>query len=153
MRALLQRVSKARVTVDDKLVSEIKYGLLVFICAMAGDNKLYAQKMASKISKIRIFNDEDGRMNKSIVDIDGEALIVSQFTLAADISRGNRPGFSEAAAPDNAEKLYDFFTEEVKSYGIVCKKGVFGGEMKVDLINDGPATIWIDNGNPNGVDT
>ena len=101
--------------------------------------------MASKISKIRIFNDENGKMNKSIKDINGEALVVSQFTLAADTSRGNRPGFSYAAHPEKGEKLYDFFANKLQEMDIKTKKGVFGGNMKVSIINDGPTTIWIDN--------
>ena len=101
--------------------------------------------MAAKISKIRIFSDENGKMNKSIVDIGGEALIVSQFTLAADTTRGNRPGFSSAASPDKGEELYEYFIKELSKYGIDCKKGIFGGDMKVSLVNDGPTTIWLDN--------
>ena len=145
MRALIQRVSQASVTVNKNLVSEIKYGFLIFICAMAEDDELDAERMASKISKIRVFNDENGKMNKSILDIEGEALIISQFTLAADTSRGNRPGFSSAAPPDKGESLYEYFINEFQKYGIRCKKGVFGGDMKVSLLNDGPITIWIDN--------
>ena len=144
MRALIQRVSQASVTVDGSLVSEIKYGLLILICAMNQDNELDAERMASKISKIRIFNDEMGKMNKSILDIGGEALIVSQFTLAADTTRGNRPGFSSAAQPDKGKKLYESFTSQFRGYGIKCKMGVFGADMKVSLLNDGPTTVWFD---------
>ncbi|MEE2774996.1 MAG: D-aminoacyl-tRNA deacylase [Pseudomonadota bacterium] len=145
MRALIQRVSKASVSIDGNLISEIKYGLLIFICAMADDVELDAEKMASKISKIRIFNDKDGKMNKSLIDIGGEALIVSQFTLAADTSRGNRPGFSTAAAPEAGKKLYKHFIGEFKNLGITTKEGQFGGDMKVSILNDGPITVWIDN--------
>jgi len=101
--------------------------------------------MAAKISKIRIFSDENGKMNRSILDIGGEALIVSQFTLAADTTRGNRPGFSSAAPPDKGEELYEYFIKELNKYHIDCKKGVFGGDMKISLVNDGPTTIWLDN--------
>lgn len=145
MRALIQRVSQASVTIDNEVISEIKHGLLVFICAMSEDTELHAEKMALKISKIRIFNDENGKMNKSILDIGGEAIVVSQFTLSADTTRGNRPGFSSAAIPEKGEILYDFFAKELQKYGMTVKKGVFGADMKVSLLNDGPTTIWIDN--------
>ena len=145
MRALIQRVSKASVAISDNLVSEINQGLLILVCAMADDSDLNVEHMAAKISKIRIFIDENGKMNKSIVDIGGEALIVSQFTLAADTTRGNRPGFSSAAPPDKGEELYEYFIKELNKYDIDCKKGVFGGDMKISLVNDGPTTIWLDN--------
>ena len=145
MRALIQRVSKASVNINEELISEIKQGILILVCAMSEDKESDAEKMASKISKIRIFNDENGKMNKSIIDIAGEALVVSQFTLAADTSRGNRPGFSYAAHPEKGEKLYEFFTSKLEEIGINCQKGVFGGDMKVSLVNDGPTTIWLDN--------
>ena len=145
MRALIQRVSQANVKIDEKIISEIKQGLLVLVCAMADDTEIEAEQMASKISKIRIFNDENGKMNKSIKDINGEALVVSQFTLAADTSRGNRPGFSYAAHPEKGEKLYEYFTKCLQEMDINCKMGVFGGDMMVSLINDGPTTIWLDN--------
>ena len=145
MRALIQRVSQANVKIDEKIISEIKQGLLVLVCAMADDTEIEAEQMASKISKIRIFNDENGKMNKSIKDINGEALVVSQFTLAADTSRGNRPGFSYAAHPEKGEKLYEYFTKKLQETDINCKMGVFGGDMMVSLINDGPTTVWLDN--------
>ena len=145
MRALIQRVSQADVKIGGKTISEIKQGLLILVCAMADDNEIKAEQMASKISKIRIFNDENGKMNKSIKDIEGEALVVSQFTLAADTSRGNRPGFSYAAHPEKGEKLYEYFTTKLQDMDINCKMGVFGGNMEVSLINDGPTTIWLDN--------
>ena len=145
MRALIQRVSQANVKIDEKIISEIKQGLLVLVCAMADDTEIEAEQMASKISKIRIFNDENGKMNKSIKDIEGEALVVSQFTLAADTSRGNRPGFSYAAHPEKGEKLYEYFTTKLQDMDIKCKMGVFGGDMEVSLINNGPTTIWLDN--------
>ena len=145
MRALIQRVSQANVKIDEKIISEIKQGLLVLVCAMADDTEIEAEQMASKISKIRIFNDENGKMNKSIKDINGEVLVVSQFTLAADTSRGNRPGFSYAAHPEKGEKLYEYFTTKLQDMDINCKMGVFGGDMEVSLINDGPTTIWLDN--------
>ena len=145
MRALIQRVTQASVSINNNIISEIKQGLLILICAMSDDNEADAEKMASKITKIRIFNDEEGKLNKSITDINGEALVVSQFTLAADTSRGNRPGFSYAAHPEKGEKLYEYFTQQLQNQKIICKKGVFGGDMKVSLVNDGPITIWLDN--------
>tara|TARA_A100001011_G_scaffold255672_1_gene263937 strand:+ start:430 stop:888 length:459 start_codon:yes stop_codon:yes gene_type:complete len=145
MRALIQRVSKASVSIGDNLVSEINQGLLILVCAMTDDNDLNVERMAAKISKIRIFSDENGKMNKSILDIGGEALIVSQFTLAADTTRGNRPGFSSAAPPDKGEELYEYFIKELNKYDIDCKMGVFGGDMEISLVNDGPTTIWLDN--------
>ncbi len=144
MRALIQRVSQASVAVGESLVSEISCGFLIFLCAMQDDTELDAEKMATKIAKLRVFNDENSKMNKSIIDIAGEALIVSQFTLAADTTRGNRPGFSSAAPPDRGEKLYEYFVKEFQKHGIGCKKGVFGGDMNVSLVNSGPTTIWID---------
>ena len=145
MRALIQRVTQANVKIDGQTISEISQGLLIFVCAMVEDNEIDAEQMASKISKIRIFNDDNGKMNKSILDIDGEALVVSQFTLAADTSRGNRPGFSYAAHPEKGEKLYNFFANKLQEMNIKTKKGVFGGNMEVSIVNDGPTTIWIDN--------
>ena len=145
MRALIQRVTQANVKIDGQTISEISQGLLIFVCAMVEDNEIDAEQMASKISKIRIFNDDNGKMNKSILDIEGEALVVSQFTLAADTSRGNRPGFSYAAHPEKGEKLYNFFANKLQEMDIKTRKGVFGGNMEVSIVNDGPTTIWIDN--------
>ena len=145
MRALIQRVTQANVKIDGQTISEISQGLLIFVCAMVDDNEIDAEQMASKISKIRIFNDDNGKMNKSILDIEGEALVVSQFTLAADTSRGNRPGFSYAAHPKKGEKLYNFFANKLQEMDIKTRKGVFGGNMEVSIVNDGPTTIWIDN--------
>ena len=145
MRTLIQRVSEASVTIDNKSVSKIKHGLLILVCAMATDTEMHAEKMALKIAKIRIFNDTNMKMNKSILDINGEALIVSQFTLAADTTRGNRPGFSTAATSSQGEKLYEHFISSLKNHSIPCKKGVFGEFMSIQLVNDGPTTVWIDN--------
>ena len=145
MRALIQRVNNASVEIDKKIISEIENGLLVFICAMSGDKDQDSEKMALKIAKMRIFSDENGKINKSILDIDSaEILVVSQFTLSADTSRGNRPGFSSAATPEIGEGLYEKFVIDLQKLGIKCKKGVFGGDMQVSLTNDGPTTIWID---------
>lgn len=144
MRALLQRVSAARVEVNNTTIGEIGPGLLVLICAMPGDTDETSAKLAAKISKLRIFKDADGRMNRSIVDGNGAALVVSQFTLAADTSRGNRPGFSGACAPAEAERLYERFAADLAALGIPVATGRFGADMAVSLTNDGPVTIWLD---------
>ncbi|MGJ8604631.1 MAG: D-aminoacyl-tRNA deacylase [Marivita sp.] len=144
MRALIQRVSEASVTVDGEVLSEINAGLLILICAMQGDTEAQADKLAAKIAKLRIFKDDEGRMNRSLRDIEGSALVVSQFTLAADTSRGNRPGFSTAASPEDGNRLYEYFASQVTAQGIAVAKGRFGADMKVRLLNDGPVTIWID---------
>ena len=144
MRALIQRVTEARVEIDGATVGEIGPGLLILICAMQGDSEAQADAMAAKIAKLRIFRDEAGKMNRSILDIGGAALVVSQFTLAADTSRGNRPGFSQAAPPDLGERLYDHFAGAVAALGIPVATGRFGADMAVSLVNDGPVTIWIE---------
>ncbi|NDW01615.1 D-aminoacyl-tRNA deacylase [Salipiger sp. PrR002] len=144
MRALIQRVSEASVTVEGAVIGEIGPGLLILICAMQGDTKAQADKLAAKIAKLRIFRDEEGRMNRSVRDTGGAALVVSQFTLAADTRSGNRPGFSSAASPDEGERLYEYFAGRIAAEGIATATGRFGADMKVALINDGPVTIWID---------
>jgi D-tyrosyl-tRNA(Tyr) deacylase len=143
VRAVLQRVSRASVTVDGKVTGEIGAGLLILVCAMEGDTDAKADQLATKIAKLRIFKDDQGKMNLSIRDIGGSALIVSQFTLAADL-RGNRPGFSTAAKPDEGKRLYDYFTQKVQAEGIPTSNGIFGADMDVSLNNDGPVTIWMD---------
>ena len=144
MRALIQRVAEASVSVNGDTVGQIGQGLLILICAMDGDTDAAAGKLATKISKLRIFKDEAGKMNRSILDVDGSALVVSQFTLSADTRRGNRPGFSRAAPPDEGERLYECFATQLADCGIAIEKGKFGGDMKVALINDGPVTLWLD---------
>lgn len=144
MRALLQRVSEASVKVDGEVIGEIGQGLLILICAMEGDEEAKSAQLAAKISKLRIFKDEEGKMNRSIMDIGGSALVVSQFTLAADTSRGNRPGFSQAARPEDGERLYEIFKKDVAALGIPTACGKFGADMEVSLVNDGPVTIWMD---------
>lgn len=143
MRAVLQRVSRASVTVDGSVTGEIGQGLLILICAMEGDTDAKADQIAAKIAKLRIFKDDQGKMNLSIRDIGGAALIVSQFTLAADL-RGNRPGFSTAAKPDEGRRLYELFTRAMQSEGIPTANGIFGADMDVSLNNDGPVTIWME---------
>ncbi len=144
MRALVQRVSEAAVRVDGEVLGEIGPGLMILVCGMAGDTPAQAEALAAKIAKLRIFRDENGKMNRSLLDTDGSALVVSQFTLAADISRGNRPGFSTAAAPAEGEALYERFAEALRSSGVTVAQGEFGADMKVSLVNDGPVTIWLD---------
>ena len=144
MRALLQRVTEARVSVSGAVIGEIGPGLMILACAMQGDTEAQSEKLSQKIAKLRIFPDEDGRMNRSILDIRGSALIVSQFTLAADTSRGNRPGFSTAAAPADGQRLYEYFAAQVQAQGVPVATGRFGADMKVSLVNDGPITIWMD---------
>ncbi|RFP90286.1 D-tyrosyl-tRNA(Tyr) deacylase [Rhodobacteraceae bacterium 63075] len=144
MRALLQRVKEAAVDVGEERMGACGPGLLVLVCAMQGDGEAEADKLAAKISKLRIFKDDAGRMNRSITDIGGAALVVSQFTLAADTSRGNRPGFSAAAPPEDGERLYEYFAEALRGLGIPVETGRFGADMQVSLVNDGPVTIWVE---------
>ncbi|NDW53068.1 D-aminoacyl-tRNA deacylase [Aliiroseovarius sp. PrR006] len=144
MRALIQRVSEAAVRVDGEVIGEIGPGLLVLVCAMEGDAEANADTLAAKISKLRIFKDDADKMNRSLLDTGGTALVVSQFTLAADTSRGNRPGFSTAARPDEGERLYEYFADQLRGHGIEVAQGRFGADMKVSLVNDGPVTIWME---------
>ncbi|MEM9715036.1 MAG: D-aminoacyl-tRNA deacylase [Pseudomonadota bacterium] len=150
MRALIQRVAEARVDIAGETVGTIDQGLLILVCAMAedvdADAAAISQKLAAKISKLRIFKDDEGRMNRSVLDIGGSALIVSQFTLAADTSRGNRPGFSQAAPPDKGQEIYQMFCADMAALDIQVQTGEFGADMQVHLVNDGPVTIWIDTG-------
>lgn len=147
MRAVLQRVNEASVEVDDEIVGKIGSGFLILVCAMAGDEDSSADQLVNKISKLRVFEDENGKMNHSLLDVGGSALVVSQFTLAADTSRGNRPGFSYAAKPEDGKQLYEYFTVQLQAAGIPLATGSFGANMKVHLINDGPATFWLDTEN------
>lgn len=143
MRALVQRVAEAAVHVDGTTVGQCGAGLLILVCAMREDGEAEAQKLATKISKLRIFKDSAGKMNLSVRDIGGSALVVSQFTLAAD-TKGNRPGFSTAADPDTGKALYECFVRHLADAGVPTETGVFGADMKVSLVNDGPVTIWLD---------
>ena len=144
MRALIQRVSQARVDVDGQTIGQIDQGLLILVCAMQGDGPEQADQLAAKISKLRIFRDDAGKMNRSLVDAGGAALVVSQFTLAADTSRGNRPGFSAAAPPAEGEALYEHFAQAMRDLGVAVETGQFGADMAVSLTNDGPVTIWME---------
>lgn len=144
MRALVQRVSEARVSVESAVLGEIGPGVLVLICAMQGDGEAEADRLAAKIAKLRIFKDDEGRMNRSLRDISGAALVVSQFTLAADTSRGNRPGFSAAAPTEEGRRLYEYFAGRLQVEGVPVATGRFGADMQVSLVNDGPVTIWME---------
>lgn len=143
MRALVQRVSEASVSIDGVVVGAVGPGLLVLVCAMQGDGTAQSERLARKVANLRIFRDAEGRMNRSLLDTGGGALIVSQFTLAAE-TRGNRPGFSTAAVPAEGERLYEHFCAEVAGHGPVVARGRFGADMRVALVNDGPVTIWLD---------
>ena len=143
MRAILQRVTRAQVSVDATVVGRTGPGLMILICAMQGDTGAEAARLAAKIAKMRIFKDDQGKMNLSVRDIGGTALVISQFTLAADL-RGNRPGFSTAAAPDEGKRLYEAFAAALAAEGVPNETGIFGADMAVELVNDGPVTIWID---------
>lgn len=144
MRALIQRVAEASVEVEGAIIGRTGPGLLVLVCAMAGDDEAAADKLALRVAKLRIFRDDQDRMNRSLLDTGGGALVVSQFTLAADTRTGNRPGFSSAAAPEDGRRLYERFAESLAAQGIAVQTGSFGADMKVRLVNDGPVTIWLD---------
>jgi D-tyrosyl-tRNA(Tyr) deacylase len=141
MKAVLQRVSEARVVVDDQVVGEIAQGLMVLLCAEKGDTEAVGQKLLDKILKLRIFYDEAGKMNRSVTDVQGGLLLVSQFTLAADTSSGTRPSFTSAAPADEGRRLYDAFVAQAQVAHPKVQTGVFGADMKVHLVNDGPVTI------------
>ena len=146
MKAVLQRVAEARVVVADETVGRIGRGLLVLVCAECGDSEAQADKLLAKILKLRIFSDEAGKMNRSLQDLDGQGacgglLIVSQFTLAADVSGGNRPSFTGAAAPDEGQRLYDYFVAQARMAHLQVQTGRFAADIQVHLVNDGQVTI------------
>ena len=144
MKAVIQRVLEANLKVDGKLISEIKKGYVIFLGVYKGDTKENADYFIKKIPPLRICEDENGKINKSIIDTNGEILLVSQFTLCADTSHGNRPSFIEAESPDKANELYEYVCTEIAKTGITVKKGVFGADMKISQINDGPFTIILE---------
>ncbi len=145
MKAVVQRVSSSNVKVDGEIIGKIGAGYNVLLGVGSDDNEKHADILAAKIAKLRVFEDEAGKMNKSVLDIDGGVLVISQFTLCADIKKGNRPSFTTAAPPDMAEKLYEYFIEQLKLNGIKSvEHGSFGADMKVDIQNDGPVTILMD---------
>ncbi len=144
MKALIQRVKRASVTIEDKLFSQIGAGLLIFLGVGNADTKENADKLAEKLLNLRIFEDENGKMNKSVRDIKGEILSVSQFTLCGNCSKGTRPSFDEAMAPNNAKELYEYFNTSLMKSDLVVQTGVFGAMMDVELINDGPVTFMVE---------
>lgn len=144
MRVLLQRVSRASVTVDEKVVGEIGGGLLILLGIGHGDSEAQIKTLTEKIVHLRIFEDDAGKMNRSLLDIGGEALVVSQFTLYADMRRGRRPGFTDAAPPTIAEPLVEHFKDAIAAYRLKVAGGIFGAYMQVELLNDGPVTLWLD---------
>ena len=144
MKLVVQRVKNAQVKVDDKIVGEIKQGFLVLLGVTHSDTKKQADYLVKKLCKLRVFKDENDKMNLGLKDINGELLIVSQFTLYADCSRGNRPSFINAAKPEQAEELYEYFCEQCEQNNIKVAKGIFGADMKVSLLNDGPVTIIME---------
>lgn len=144
MKALIQRVLHASVTVNEKITGQINQGLLVFLGVQKGDDKSNADFLSKKICNLRIFEDENCKMNKSLLDIGGKMLVVSQFTLCGDTSRGNRPGFDNAALPNEANALYEYFSDAVRANGVEVQNGIFGADMKVDILNDGPVTFMLE---------
>lgn len=145
MKALLQRVSHSSVTVDQRIVSSIGNGLLVLLGIENNDKAENATALCKKIANLRIFEDAQGKMNLSVLDIKGEVLVISQFTLMANAKKGNRPSFIDAASPEYAKPLIKFFCETLEGYGLSVSAGVFGAHMMVELVNDGPVTIWLEN--------
>ncbi|HLU14340.1 MAG TPA: D-aminoacyl-tRNA deacylase [Burkholderiaceae bacterium] len=143
MKAVIQRVSEASVTVEGKVTGRIGQGMLVLLCAEPGDTHATADRLLAKLLKLRIFSDSAGKMNLSVQDIQGGLLVVSQFTLAADVWSGNRPGFSNAADPETGERLYNYFVDAARRQHPVVETGVFGANMQVSLVNDGPVTIPV----------
>jgi D-tyrosyl-tRNA(Tyr) deacylase len=143
LRAVVQRVSRAAVRVDGDTVAEIGAGVCVLLGVATGDEEADAQRLAGKVARLRIFPDDEGRFDRSVLDTGGDALVVSQFTLIADTEKGNRPSFAAAAAPADADALYERFSAELTALGVPVKQGVFGARMQVELVNDGPVTIVL----------
>ena len=144
MRAVVQRVKETELKVNGELISKIPFGLIVYFGVKKGDDKLKADYLAKKIANLRVFEDENGKMNKSVLDVGGEIMSVSQFTLYGDVSHGNRPGFSDAEIPEIASPIYDYFCDKLGEQGVVVKRGIFGANMKILQLSDGPVTIIYD---------
>jgi len=144
LKGLIQRVTSASVSINGKTVANIGTGIVLLLGVEKDDGALQIQKMARKVFNYRIFTDVDGKMNKSLIDINGELLVVSQFTLVADTTKGNRPGFSKGATPAHGELIYKAFIKHVATEFHECQTGVFGADMSVSLVNDGPVTFWIE---------
>ena len=145
MKAVIQRVKRTTLSVDGKLISEIPFGLTVFLGIKCGDTQAQADYIAKKIANLRIFEDENGKMNLSVKDVGGEVLLVSQFTLYGDTSHGNRPSFTLAERPELAQPLYEYAVEALRLHGVTVKTGVFGADMKIEQYNDGPVTALLEN--------
>lgn len=145
MIVVLQRVTQAHVTIEDKTVGQIGKGLMVLVCAERGDTDEKARLLAQRLLRYRVFEDENGKMNLSVTDVKGGLLLVSQFTLAADTTRGNRPSFTPAAPPDEGKRLFDIFVQEIEKSGLTVQTGQFGAYMRVSLVNDGPVTFTLRN--------
>lgn len=145
MRAVIQRVIESSVSVDGKIVGKSGKGYMILLGVVKGDTEKQAELLARKTASLRVFEDENGKMNKSVLDIDGEILAISQFTLCADCKKGNRPSFTDSEEPENANRLYELYCDELKKNGVrKVEKGIFAADMKVSLINDGPVTICFD---------
>jgi D-aminoacyl-tRNA deacylase len=144
VRAVCQRVSRARVVVDGETVGSVGHGLCVLLGVARSDGEQQAARLAGKVARLRVFPDEEGRFDRSLLDVGGAALVVSQFTLIADTAKGNRPSFSEAAPPEQAEPLYERVCQELRELGVPAETGVFGASMQLELVNDGPVTIIVD---------
>ena len=149
MRLVLQRVSEANVSVDGNLIGAIESGLVVFLCIEKGDTETQAERYAGKVSSLRVFEDEEGKMNRSLLETGGKVLLISQFTLAADGEKGRRPSFDRAAPPKEAHSLYEYFAKKLKETGLTVVTGVFQAMMKVHLVNDGPVTLILETRNRN----
>jgi D-tyrosyl-tRNA(Tyr) deacylase len=144
VRAVVQRVSSARVTVEGRIAGEIQAGLLVLLGIAAGDAEAGAQSLAGKVARLRVLENDEGRFDRSLLDTGGAALVVSQFTLIAETDKGNRPSFGRAARPDDAQPLYDCFCAALAAQGVPVERGIFGARMAVELVNDGPVTILLE---------
>lgn len=145
MIVVLQRVTQAKVDIDEKTVGQIGKGLMVLVCAEKGDTDEKARLLAQRLLRYRVFDDENGKMNLSVTDVKGGLLLISQFTLAADTTRGNRPSFTPAAPPDEGKRLFDIFVQETEKSGLTVQTGQFGAYMRVSLVNDGPVTLTLRN--------
>ena len=144
MRAVVQRVTGARVTVGGNLAGEIGPGLCVLLGVARGDGRAAAERLAGRVARLRVFENEEGKFDRSLLDTGGAVLVVSQFTLIADTAKGNRPSFTEAAPPEEAEPIYEVFCKALEALGVRVEKGVFGARMEVELVNDGPVTIVLE---------
>ena len=145
MIVVLQRVTQAKVDIDEKTVGQIGKGLMVLVCAEKGDTDEKARLLAQRLLRYRVFEDENGKMNLSVTDVKGGLLLISQFTLAADTTRGSRPSFTPAAPPDEGKRLFDIFVQETEKSGLTVQTGQFGAYMRVSLVNDGPVTLTLRN--------